>query len=274
MKKSHSIFYWMLLLFYLLPVLQLEAGAEKKTPEVIVINNPNTPRAEKEALLILPGLGDSKKGRKKQKAFFAQQGFDLFIPDYAVKQSYAATVENLATFYQTQNLGEYKKLHVFSYILGSWVINDFITKYGAQNISSIVYDRSPLQERAPRLAAEVIPRIAKMAMGELLLEFAEIPYSAIEQGDINIGIIVESKATKLIRMFRKKTLSYGPIDWQNLNFKQAHDDLIYTRLNHDEMYVTFDEIGPDIIEFLRTGKFLSEARRTPFTWDVFEKHKK
>ncbi len=253
--------------------LNLEAKTTMKTPDVIVIHRPEIPRVAKEALLILPGIGDSKKRRQIQKAYFENQGYDLFIPNYIVKNSYTKSIDKFELFYYNHKLEEYSKVHVFSYVLGSWIINTFIKKNGYQNISTIVYDRSPLQERAPRIVAEVIPNFTKLIKGKVTLDFAKIVYPSIVKMDINIGIIVESKATKLIRFFRKKTTSYGEIDWNNLDFKQEYDDLIYTHLNHDEMYTNFDDIGNDIISFIKTGQFLNDSRRVSFMWDVFEKYK-
>ena len=266
-----------LLVFIIVGVSSFQLNAHKrktkKSKSVVVIHDSKKPKAETEALLILPGLGDTKKGRKMQKAYFMNIGYDLFIPDYTDKESFDGTVEKLRRFYEAYELGKYKKVHVFSYILGSWVINTFILKYGVQNIATIVYDRSPLQERAPRVVQECIPKIGKMVSGQVLADLSLIPYPPIPKGDIRIGILVESKATPLIRRFKKTTMSYGPIDWNNLDFKQEHDDLLYTRINHDEMYYTFDEIGPDIKHFLKVGSFTKEAKREPFDWDPFEKYK-
>ena len=155
------------------------AESSNKTSEVIVIHSKNIPRSEKEALIILPGLGDSKKGRKQQKQYFENSEFDLFIPDFHDKKSYVGTVENFTQFYFNQKLAEYKKVHVFAYILGSWVINDFINEHGVFNIYSIIYDRSPLQERAPRVIQERIPRIGKMVAGNLLKDVSELKYTPI-----------------------------------------------------------------------------------------------
>lgn len=244
-----------------------------KTKEIIVVKNAEIPRSEKEALLILPGLGDKKKRRKRQYEYFGKTEYDLFIPSYIDRKSYTGTVEKFTRFFEEKKLGEYKKVHVFSYVLGSWVINTFINKNGQQNISTIVYDRSPLQERAPQVAVDRIPCITKLVAGNIIKEFAKVKYPPIPKGDIKIGIIVECKATKLIRMFRKTAMSYGPINWKNLDFKQGHDDMIYTHLDHDEMYFSFDEIGGDITHFVKHGIFTKEARREAFDWDPFEKYK-
>ena len=40
---------------------------------------------DKEAIVILPGFGDSKKGRNEQEKFFKEKGYDLFIPEYMNK---------------------------------------------------------------------------------------------------------------------------------------------------------------------------------------------
>ncbi len=262
-----------ILLFTFVFVLLNSELSFSKTPEVIVIQNSEILRAEKEAILVLPGVGDSKKRRKHQKAFFEKMDYDLFIPDYIERKSYVSTLENLSKFYEDQNLGDYKKVHVFSYILGSWILNEYINKNGHQNIATIVYDRSPLQERAPQVAVDKMPLLTKIIKGKIIKDLTEHPYPSIDQKDIRIGIIVENKATRLIRIFKKKTLSYGPINWNNLNFDQSHDDLMFTKLNHDQMYFSFDVIGTDIMHFIEHGSFSTNARRDCYNWDVFEKLK-
>lgn len=240
---------------------------------IIVEHQPNIAKSEKEALLILPGFSDSKKKRKKQKAFFEKLGYDLYIPDYHSRTSFALIVANLEAFYEGEGLGEYKKVHVFSYIIGSWAINTFIEQNGQKNIKTIIYDRSPLQERAPEIVVKEIPLIGEIRKGKVLADFSKIPYPVMERDSINIGIIVESKATKLMKFFRKKIFGYGPIRWDATSFQQRFDDLIYTPLNHTQMYTRFDIIGPDIIHFLEHGQFRKATRRIPYTWDFFEKWK-
>jgi hypothetical protein len=245
------------------------AGLEK-LPDIIVIHNPGLAKGEKEALLILPGFGDNRKRRKAQKKFFAECGYDLYIPNYKNRKSIANTVQNLYDFYHDHGLDQYKKVHVFSYILGSWVLNTYINQYGKENIATIIYDRSPLQERAPRVIKDRIPAIGKMLKGKVLFEMSRMAYPPIPMQGIKIGIIVESKATKLIKIFKKTALSYGPIDWKNLDFKQPNDDLIFTPLNHDQLYTRFDVIGEDILHFIKAGTFTDAARRMPYDWDVFK----
>ncbi len=240
---------------------------------IIIEHQPEVAKSEKEALLILPGFSDSRKRRKKQKAFFEKLGYDLYIPDYHSRKSFALTVANLQAFYEGEALAEYKKVHVFSYIIGSWAINTFIQQNGRQNISTIIYDRSPLQERAPRIVVEKIPLIGELKKGKVLADFSRIPYPSLKQDSIKIGIIVESKATKLVKFFRKKMLSYGEVRWDAAYFQQNFDDLIYTPLNHTQMYTRFDIIGADIIHFLEYGQFQETTRRVPYEWDFFEKWK-
>ena len=247
---------------------------EEVKKEIIVIEDAGLARAEKEALLILPGLGDSNRGRRHQKSYFSDKGYDLFIPDFKDRGSVEASVLKLEKFFFDNQLDEYKKVHVFSYIMGSWVINKFIQKEGKLNIASIIYDRSPLQERAPIVVAERIPLMGSIAVGKVVIDMSTIDYPPIEKEDIRIGLMVESTATPLINLFRKKTMSYGDIDWHALDFNQEYDDLIYTPLNHDELYLRFDVVGNDIVHFIQSGRFSPEARREPYDWDVFKHHGK
>ncbi len=223
-------------------------------------------------MLILPGFGDSGKGRKHQKDFFGDVGYDLYIPDFTDRKSFEGTLQNINEFYYNHELDKYSKVHVFSYIMGSWVINSFINENGKKNISTIVYDWSPLQERAPKIIAEKMPLLGIMKVGKVLVDLSNLEYPPIEKQGISIGIIVESKATPLIRIFKKQALSYGKLNWSAASFNQVHDDLIYTRLNHDQMYILFDVIGEDILNFIKFGKFKEASQRTPYDWDIFSKN--
>lgn len=271
--RCNYILGWLLLVCHLL-LGQNVAEAKKNLPPVISIHDTTIARAEKKALLILPGLGDSKKGRKHQLAWFDQFEYDVFIPAYLDFDSYEGCIANLTQFYADQHLADYKGVYVFSYIVGSWSLNEFIARESPTNIKAIVYDRSPLQERAPRVVEDCIPRIGKWVSGELVGDFNGRPYVSLPDTTIQVGIIVESKATKLIKTFKKTTISYGPLQWAPITPFQSHHDLVYTWLNHDQMYVSFDVIGNAIISFFEHGTFPTDARRNPYEWDYFSRSRK
>lgn len=131
-----------------------------RSQEIVVYNKTET--KSKEALIILPGFGDSKKGRKEQKRFFKKRGYDLYIPVYKDGKSLDNCVSNLESFYEEMRLKDYQKIHVFSYIVGSWTLNRFIQKNGRRNIATIVYDRSPTQERAPYIANKYLGLLVRL----------------------------------------------------------------------------------------------------------------
>lgn len=259
---------WLLLLLIESPNALARTGQQ-----IYACSNKVNPLVKREALLILPGFGDKKKRRKKQKAYFEQFDYDVFIADYKCRKSFDLTVDKFAAYYETNGLNRYEKVHVFSYVLGSWVINEYIQKNGRQNICTIIYDRSPLQERAPKIVMEKIPLLGKIKVGKVLADFSNKPYPTLLMDSIKIGIIVETKATSLVRFFKKTALSYGPLSWQPSDLQQPYDDLFYTPLNHDQMYTRFDVIGTEIIHFLEKNRFTKTARRVMFDWNVFEKWK-
>ena len=238
-----------------------------------IIQDLSQPAYHKKALIILPGFGDRSKHRKKQAAYFAQKGFDLFIPDFRDRKNYQHTLINFSTFMQDYKLEAYDEVVVFSYILGSWIINDYINRHPDSRISSIVYDRSPIQERAPAVVAKKIPGIVKILRGKLVIAFTDIPYVPIEVEGRRVGIIVENKATKLMRMFRKETMRMGSIHFGSAQFNQSYTDLMHTCLNHDEMYYRFDVIGEEVLHFFERGSFSDYAKRTPYEGDPFKKYR-
>ena len=231
--------------------------------------------SEKTAVVILNGFGDSRKNRKKQTAFFETLGYDFFIPKYKDRGSLDGCVKNFTDFYENQNLQEYKEVSVLCYIIGGYVLNRLIENEGFGNIKTIIYDRSPIQERAPNVAADKIKLISILMIGKVIVEFSEVekPNLTSTKG-VKVGLIIENKATPLMRLFHKASDSYGPYDFSPYHIDPNLDDYFHTILNHDEMYYRFDEIGGEIEYFLENGRFTSGAMRDVYEWDKFEKLKK
>ncbi len=223
-----------------------------------------------QAVVILPGFGDSKRRRKAQLAFFKTTGYDVYIPNFSDRKSFDKCVSNLSDFVEKHEINKYQGVHYFCYILGTWVFNQYMLEETPTNVKTILYDRSPLQERAPKVAFEAIPLITKIIEGRVVGQLADIPYQPIPKNDIKIGIIIESKATTLIKIFKKQTLNMGPVEWHPDSLNQQYDDFFYVPLDHYQMYKRFDMIGSEIRAFQKEQKFSDEARREPFKWDPFK----
>jgi hypothetical protein len=240
---------------------------------VVIVEATDAPRSEKEALLILPGFGSESEGVKGIRDRFSHQGYDLFIPDYISRKSLAECLTTLDRFMEKQHLAEYRKQHVFSYLVGAWTLNAWLREHPDNNIATIVYDRSPLQERAAYAAVYDIPFLTRLARGKIVEEFSKTPYEPIPNDGKGIGIIIESRATKLIRKHKETALSLGPVGWEVADLGQECDDHYYTLNNHDEMYHDLQEVGEEVLHFIRTGAFLPAAPRTKPEVDPFAKER-
>ena len=259
-------------LFFILIILSsCNVFANKK--DIIIINDTTTSKPLKEAILILPGLEDSKKGRKNLVDFFSTVKYDVFVPKYIDKNSLENTYVNCYNFIKTHQLFNYGKLHIYSYITGSWTINSVINKYGKFNIKTIVYIRSPLQEMAPILAVENIPKITKWIKGDIVKDLSETPFPAIDTTGIKIGVLIESVATTFIKHYKKKLLAKKTINWNNYDFSMPYDDKIFIPFNHNDMYYNYTQIGPEVISFIEKNKFTNQYPRKWYNWNPFKKHK-
>jgi hypothetical protein len=235
--------------------------------DIVVKDTANkSPVENREAILILPGFGTVFHSLKDQKKAFSNLGYDLFIPDYLSKKTMAECTNNVCEFIEKHHLEKYKKINVFAYIIGSWTINDILKQKKLTNVSSIVYNRSPFQERAPIIAIEALPLISKILFGKVITELANTPYVGIENKEIKIGVLVEGKASKLIHNHKKRFDELGPV----VDFNQSYDDLAYVFLDHDQMYTEFDITAPEVFIFIKTGKFSKRLSRTQLTRDPFE----
>lgn len=258
MKKGFIVF--------LIVLFQFETEAKER----IFIDTNSKKISEREAILILPGFGSKVHGTKEVAEYFFNKQYDVFIPDYLSRNSIASCVENINEFYIKRNLKEYKKIHVFSYIVGSWTLNQWLQKYPEVKIHSIVYDRSPLQERAPYALVKDIPFLIRIISGKIMREFSETPYSPIEKGEIKIGILIESEATKLVYKHKKSVFSLGEVDWEADSLNQKFDDVQYIWMNHDELYQNLNDFANEIIYFFREGEFSDSVRRTKYSEDPFK----
>lgn len=243
---------------------------QTRKKEYVIIENSDIPRSQKEALLIVPGFGSRSQGVGDIADYFRNKGYDLFIPSYISRDSLNACVENLDAFIKENKLSEYKKVHVFSYIIGSWTINRWIKKNPNNNIATIIYDRSPLQERAPYAIVKDIPVLVRMLEGPIVAEFSKIAYEpVVNDSTISIGVMIESRATRLVRKHRTSVMELGEVNWTPQGRNQHYDDYFYTLNNHDEVYHDFDVIGKQIFEFIKNGKFTADAKRTKPDVDPF-----
>jgi len=241
-------------------------------PDIKISRNSVKPKSQRDAIVILSGMGDNRKRRKIQKKFFCESyDQDVFIPAYTDRSSYANTVANFHDFMEKEEIDSFRSVHFFCYILGSWILNEYLTEHEIPNMVSVVYDRSPIQERAPDVVMQEIPLIAQMAKGRILKDMVGMRYSPVELQNCKVGIITENKATKLMRHFKDETLGMGALDWDHPETGQHHNDMMYVFLNHDEMYERFDVFGASLLYFMENGKFPEDSRRHPFKKDPFRK---
>lgn len=239
--------------------------------DIVVIDSVTVPASHKEALLILPGFGSKILGVKDIAAYFAHKGYDVFIPHYIGRDSLGQCVATLDTFVAKYQLLSYKKLHVFSYIAGSWILNRWLKKHPVNNVATIIYDRSPTQERAPYALVKDKPLLMCLFVGPIMKEFSETPYVPIDNDDKQIGIIIENKTTKLIRKHKRSALLPGPILFNKDSLKQVSDDYVYLCINHDEMYRRFDVIGEPVLFFIKHGHFPDTCSRKAVMYDIWDK---
>lgn len=230
---------------------------------------PRAPQPEtREALLVIPGFGYSKKAervfRAAQSALSAED-IDLFAPDYVAREGLDKSREELREFMADHQLDRYRRVHVFAFIAGAWTLNPLLDSTPQPNVASVIYDRSPMQERAPRIADDELHFLTWMVYGRPVFDVARTPYPPLATPGPRVGILVETKPTRLLRRFAKKALSYGPLRFECDSLGQRSDDCIYVDLDHDELYLRFIEILPEVLAFIRTGRFTDAATRAPPT---------
>ena len=134
----------------------------------------------------------------------------------------------------------------------------------------IIYDRSPYQEQVSHIVLDNLHNVIFSFYGKTVRDFRDTPYPPIEHGDRRIGLMIECRASPYARRNKRQLTPVGRQHLAPAAFNQPHDDHMYVHRHHDEMYYSFDAIGPEILAFFETGRFSKAAPRTPCERDPFE----
>ena len=223
---------------------------------------PATPAQD--ALLVLPGFGYGSAGEEAFRSLassMAADGIDLYLPTFISRSGLQKSRERLDEFVRAQRLERYQRVHVFAFLAGGWTFNPLAERDVLPNLSTVIYDRSPYQERAPRVASENLPLLAWMRYGRVVFDVANTPYPPLTNSDIKVGLVVETVPTTFIRRFADTARRQGPYDFTCGAFKQRYDDCMYVALNHTDLYAQFATIWPDVRAFVQGGRFTTSANR-------------
>jgi hypothetical protein len=223
-----------------------------------------------EAFVVLRGFGYGGDGERALRALepaINAQGMDLHVPDYISRSGLDDSGKKLRRFIHGR-LGRYERVHVFAFIAGGWTLNPLVAAGGVPKLATVIYDRSPLQERAPRIADEKLHFLTWVRYGSPVFDLARTPYPPLT-ANVKVGLVVETSPTSFVRDHEQTARSYGPFRFECDAFGQRHDDCMYVAFNHDELYVRFADVWPDVLAFIRAGRFSNTATRAPPSGDPF-----
>ncbi len=226
--------------------------------------SPSRPKSD--ALLVLPGFGYGNAGEKVFRSLAGQmaaEGFDLYAPKYISRSGIDESRRKLDQFIREQRLDQYQRVHVFAFIAGAWTINPLLDTDALSNLATVVYDRSPFQERAPRIATEKLPVLAWIRYGSPIFDIAKTPYPPTTATNARVALLVETTPTRFVRRHEQTALEYGPLHFACDAFAQRYDDCLFVPVNHNELYERFALVWPEVLSFIRTGRFTNAANRTP-----------
>jgi hypothetical protein len=219
-----------------------------------------------DAVVVLPGLGYDDHGEKVLRSLapsLTAERMDLYVPTFVSRSGLSESRERLQRFIRDNRLNRYERVHVFAFIAGGWAFNPLADGNTIPNLATIVYDRSPYQERAPRVAQERLRLLSWVRYGSVVSDLATTPYKPLNTADAKVGLVVETVPTPFIRRYATSANRYGPFRVECDAFNQPYDDCLYVALNHQDLYIHFGDVWPKVLSFIRTGRFTSPANRTP-----------
>ena len=136
------------------------------------------------------------------------------MPSYISRRGLDASREHLRDFIREQRLERYDRLHVFAFIAGGWTINPLAESPGLPNLATVVYDRSPLQERAARIATDHLHVLTWIRYGTPVFDFARTPYPPLGASGVRVALLVETRPTKFVSKRAAAARKYGRFDFE------------------------------------------------------------
>jgi hypothetical protein len=215
----------------------------------------------KEALLVFPGIGYGPSGMKAMKRLHREMPhLDLFVPNYIRKSGISDSVEEVRKYIQRHGLNDYLSVHVFCFIAGGFIFHDLLQSgppVFSGNLSTLVLDRSPHQERAPRIVTSRIPGVAQLLLGRFVFELAERRYPDYSRSFPKIapGLVIEKERTTLLRLFAGTSRRMGRIKWDPESMQSSFSDYMYAGYNHDSIYANFDQLAGPLSLFMQHRSF-------------------
>jgi hypothetical protein len=228
----------------------------------VVVAAPPAP----DALLVLPGFGYGRGGERAIRALapaLAADGIELLVPTYIARGGLDDSRERLRRFVRKQGLDRYRHVHVFAFIAGGWTLNPLLDVGELPNLATVVYDRSPLQERAARVADDKLHLLTWIRFGSPVSDLARTPYPPLTRPAVKVGVLVETRPTGFVRRFAATAQRYGPLRFDCDELGQRYDDCAFVPFDHDDMYRRFADLWPDLRTFIHTGRFTPDAIRMP-----------
>jgi len=192
----------------------------------------------------------------------AAEGIDLYVADYISRSGLYDSRMRLARFFRDARLERYERVHVFAFIAGGWTLNRIIDDNPLPHLATVIYDRSPYQERAPRIADERLPTLTWFRYGSAVSDMARTSYYPLSTRGVRVGLMIETQPTGFIKRFAKAADEQGPYHFGCGEFAQRHDDCIYVGISHTDLYARFADVWPDILAFIQTNRFTPTADRT------------
>ncbi len=213
-------------------------------------------RPNRDALLVLPGLGYGRGaagGFRNVAGAAARGGVDVYVPASVSRGGLDANRATLRAFIRDQHLDRYERVHVFAFIAGAWTVNPLLDAGALPNLATIVYDRSPFQERAPMIAIRDLRVPAWLRYGRTIFDVARTPYPPLARGGVRVALLVETRPTAFI--VGHLTAADAPeADAFDCNAqRQRFDECVQVAMRHDDLYTRFTDLWPELEAFIRTG---------------------
>jgi hypothetical protein len=218
----------------------------------------------KEAVLLFSGVFGTKYKMERMKQYFIKEyNYDVYWINFLTPKSWDDCMMNLKKGISEINLEQYEKVHIFCHIFGGRILLEYFQSNKIEKLSSIVFDRGPVEEELAVAARNKSGDWAlKITEGQSLVTFSYKDHFHIPANlqSVKIGIIIETKYIPLCYFYRNEIKKDNP-SFNISKISEKYDDYFYIPLNHRQMYTKLNKIIPEVNRFFKYGHFSDNVMR-------------
>ncbi|MCQ8117993.1 hypothetical protein [Methylomonas rosea] len=208
-----------------------------------------------QALVILLGITADAACKSHVLDYYRRHShFRVFLPNHCQYFGIDFAAGQLCHFLDKHDLREFERCHFICYISGGFILRRALADSPLPNLGRVVYVRSPLQERVPRLSLRRYGPLPLLKFGKILLDLAGDRKDRLPELRTDCGYVLESGVSAQAAELGLTADDFARCREDSRFAIPSDMPILTTPLSHDQVY-SDDTLLAQMLAFIESGSF-------------------